>query len=365
MVSDNNCDGFAYNSSQDSLQIEYQIDLFEIRQYAKFKRQYKGKASISLYPFSMRTRRSPHPLIKIYGMNDKRTPKTEQKLSRYIRYPEKRKKEKTLEGFECDRQYPIKSEDDLPNFSLTVKSLHDFSDFRRHFYYANHQKMKASLQDQPDIEIIDIRIAPIGKSVQNGFMQKLNENTKYFPHLVYHGTQLNNIRSILRYGFLIPNQRHPTNRRAPIIATKNGSAYGSGIYSSETASYSLSYLNNTNTLLACAAVPKRDDAGKVERSHGNILVLSHVSEIMPLFLIDFRYANGSGMNQPWFGNCYNKYMVTKEDPNKPFTIAKKHLRKVLNCMNDDVQRSKRYRRRKNNRRKVRRYEEYSVRVFEP
>jgi hypothetical protein len=304
----------------------------------------------------MKTRRSQHPLIKIYGMNDNKTLEAEQKLFRYMRYPEKRK-EKKSESFECDQQVPIKSNDVPPNLSLKAESLDDFSNFRRHFYYTNHQRIKSSLKDRSNIEIIRIRLAPIEKSVQNDFMKNLNENNSYFPQLVYHGTRLDNINNILRYGFLIPNQPHPTNSKAPIIAIQNGSAYGPGIYCSETASCSLAYLSNANTLLACAAVPKRNDVGNVERSHGNILVLSHVSEIIPLFLIDFQYLNGSSTNQFWFDQRYNKNMNVKEDPNKPFIVSKKYLRKVLNCMNDDVQRNKQYRRRKNNR--------YKVRIFEP
>jgi hypothetical protein len=160
--------------------------------------------------------------------------------------------------------------------------------------------MKSCFEHQSDIKIINIRLAPVDKSVQNDFIKRFNENTSYYPDVVYHGTKLTNIESILHYGFLIPNQPHPTNSKAPIIATQNGSAYGSGIYFSKTADYSLSYSNTNNTLLVCAALPKRNEGGLVERSHGNILVLSHVSEIIPLFLIDFQYLNRSGVNQSWF-----------------------------------------------------------------
>ena len=364
MASDNDYDGFIYNSSQNYFDIEYQIDSFEIDQYSKWRRLSKKKVKISSYPFSMKSRRCEHPLIKIYGINDKRTLLAEQKLSRYSRYSEKRR-EKHSKSFECDQQYPMRPDDATPNFLLKGESLENFSHFRRHFYCANHQLIKSSLNSQSNIQILDIRLAPIEKSVQDDFMRILKENSSYPPHLVYHGTQLNNIKSILQYGFLIPSQAHPTNPKAPIITTQNGSAYGSGIYCSETATYSLSYLRNTNTLLVCAALPKRSDAGHVQRSHGNILVLSHVSEIIPLFLIDFRYLNGSGTNHSWFDKQYTVSINVEEDPNKPLIVSKKYLRKVLNSIDDDIQKNKRYRRRKNNRRKVQWDEQCTMRIFEP
>lgn len=363
MASDSFYDGFVYNSSQNDVEIEYQIDLFEIRQYSKLKKQTKQKVKISSYPFSVKSRRSAHPLIKIYGMNDRRTPVVEEKLFRYNRYSEKNKEEQSV-CFECDRQYPIRS-DAPPDLSLKGETLQNFGNFRQQFYHANHQRIKSSFSDQSGMQILNIRLAPITKSVQDDFMKNLNENSSYFPHLVYHGTKLDNIKSILDYGFLIPDKTHPTNSKAPVISTQNGSAYGSGIYCSETANYSLSYLKNINTLFACAAVPRRDESGHVQRSHGNILVLSHVSEIIPLFLIDFRYSSGSITSQSWFERHYSQYIRVEKDPNKPLIISKKYLRKVLNCMPGDMQRIKRYRRRKSNRNPISRDDQYPVRVFEP
>ncbi|CAF4921630.1 unnamed protein product [Rotaria sp. Silwood1] len=320
MASDNYYFGFDYNSSQDNVEIEYQIDLFELRQFSKAKKQNKQKMRIPSYPISRKTLKSQHPLIKIYGINDKKTLKVEQKIFRYTRYlPKKDKNE--INFFECDKQFRTKSDCAQPNLSLQTVRPHDFNTFRRHFYGVNHQQIKSSFKHQSNIEIINIRLAPIDKSVQNDFMKRFNENISYYPHLVYHGTKLTNIESILHYGFLIPNQPHPTNSKAPIIATQNGSAYGSGIYCSETADYSLSYSNTTNTILVCAALPKRNETGLVERSHGNILVLSHVSEIIPLFLIDFRYLSGSGLNQPWFNQRYSLKMNVEKDANKPLIIS--------------------------------------------
>ncbi|CAF2762964.1 unnamed protein product [Rotaria sp. Silwood2] len=139
---------------------------------------------------------------------------------------------------------------------LEVEHLQSFENFPRHAYYVNHQRIKCSLQDYPNIDIADIRLASINESVQNDFMERMNNNTSYFSKLVYHGTKLKNIESILRYGFLIPNRAHPTNNEPPIIVSQNGRSFRTEIYSSHSAIYSLSYDHATNTLLVCAILPK-------------------------------------------------------------------------------------------------------------
>ncbi|CAF2602032.1 unnamed protein product [Rotaria sp. Silwood2] len=349
MASDSDYDIFDYNSSQDSFEIDYQIDLFELHQCLKSRKskQKLKKASCSI---SLKALKSQPTLVKANCMNDKITRKAERKLFRHDRYTQNSK------IFKCDEEFQEKSEhsskeptcvqSNVPsNCSKILEAGHlqSFSSFRRHFYHVNHQRIKSSLQDQPNIDVTDIRLAPLNKTVQNDFMKRLNENTSYFPHLVYHGTRLKNIESILRYGFLIPNRSHPFNSEAPIIVSQNGRAFGTGIYSSHSAVYSLSYVNATNTLLVCAAMPKRDKVGKIERSHGNILVLSHVSQIIPLFLIDFKYLDRSHTNYP----CFNEDKQSKIDKNneiqkKPVIISRKYLRKVLNYMNDEVRKNNRY-----------------------
>ncbi|CAF4231467.1 unnamed protein product, partial [Rotaria sordida] len=341
MASDNEYDIFDYNSSQDPFEIDYQIDLFEFRRCLK-SRKSKPKLKKSSCPISLKTLKSQRTLVKVNCMNDKITRKAEQKSFRYDRYSQKSK------IFECDEVFQENStilsnsistnsskqqiciQSNVPsNFSkiLEAEHLQNFSNFRRHFYHINHQRIKFSLQDYPNINITNIRLAPVNQSVQNDFMKRLNENTSWFPHLVYHGTRLKNIESILQYGFLIPNRAHPSNSEAPIIVSEHGRAFGTGIYSSYSAAYSLLYINATNTFLACAAIPKRDKVGKIERFHGNILVLSHVSQIIPLFLIDFKDLNGLCRNYP----CFNEEKQGKIDKNndikKPVIISRKYLRK--------------------------------------
>ncbi|CAF1168514.1 unnamed protein product [Rotaria sordida] len=345
MASDIDYDSFDYNSSQDPFDIDYQIDLFEFRQFVKSKKT-KQKIKKSSCPISMKTLKCQPIVVKINCMSYKKTPKAEQKSFRYNRYPQ------NSELFEfdevCDEVFGEKSictQSNVPSNPskiLEPEHLESFSNFRRHFYHVNHQRIKSSLKDHPNIEITNIRVASVNESVQNDFMKTLKQNISYFPQLVYHGTMLNNIESILHYGFLIPNQAHPSNSEAPIIASAHGQSFGNGIYCSRTAVYSLSYVNTTNTLLVCAAIPKRDKVGQIKHYYGNIFVLSDVTRIIPLFFIDFKYLNQSGTNRPW----YNKQKELKIDENqeikKSTVISRKYLRKVLNYMNDDIRKNNQY-----------------------
>ncbi|CAF3880266.1 unnamed protein product [Rotaria sp. Silwood1] len=290
-------------------------------------------------------------------MNDKITRKAEQKTFRYNRIS------KNSKIFECDEIFhmkptilsnsistisskqPICVQSNVPTSPLKIleaQYLQNFSNFRRHFYHINHQKIKSSPQDYPSIDVTDIRLASINECVQKDFMKRLNENTSYFLDLVYHGTKLDNIKSILRYGFLIPNQAHPSNREAPIIVSANGRAFGSGIYSSYSAVFSLSYVNATNTLLVCAAIPKHDSIGKIERSYANILVLSHESQIIPLFLIDFKYLDTFHTNYSCFKEVTQSKRYKRNEIKEIVIISRKYLRKVLNYINDEVRKNNRY-----------------------
>ncbi|CAF1263741.1 unnamed protein product [Adineta steineri] len=178
-----------------------------------------------------------------------------------------------------------------------------------HTYTMNH----------PNVEIVNIRLPIIHESVQNQFMARLTGSHTQSPHLVYHGIQMNNIK------------------------IGNGQAYGTGIYCSYTATYSLSFSFNTNTLLVCAAMPKCDKTGTVQNSFGSILVLPHVSQIIPLFLVDFKYHNGFSFNQPfWFENRAHLQNIINEERKTYDIIARKYLRKIVNCMTDQVRNKNRY-----------------------
>jgi hypothetical protein len=226
MSSDSDYDDFNYNSSQDSSSIDYQIDLFEFRQCMK-SRKTKQKIKKPPCPILRKTLKSQPTLVRINCMSYTKTPKAERKSFRYDRYPQKPKL------FECDEKFQETSPCTHPNlpskFSKTLKAerLQSFSSFRRHFYHVNHQLIKTSFKNHPNIQITDIRLAPVNESLQNYFMTRLN-NSSYFPGLVYHGTTLDDIESILHYGFLTPDRVHPLNSKSPIIHPAHGHLFGSG-----------------------------------------------------------------------------------------------------------------------------------------
>ena len=230
--------------------------------------------------------------------------------------------------------------DDSSN-RIQGKSFENLADFRRDFYLAKHHLIKSSLKDQPDLQITNIRLAAIDESVQNKFLEQLNQVSSHPPQLVYHGTQLANFESILRFGLLVPNRCHPKNPDAPLITVKNGQAHGMGIYSSLTASFSVLYLKSTNTLLACATLPQRDKRGNISNLHGNILVLTKESRIIPMFLVDFKRSNVGQKNFPLFRPPPMEIVepIMKESPIKS---PRKYFRKLLDCLHDETKQKNRY-----------------------
>jgi len=326
MLSDNDYAYFDYSSSQNYFDIEDQIDLFEFRQSRKNGKHGKLKLKQISCPISAKKLKSQPALLKINCRPEKQTPKAEPKTFRY------------------QNSLPISAKKikyNPPSKKLTTQYLANFNNFRGHFYHANSQHIKSSLSEASGMKVVNIRPAPIDESVQQQFMKRLNTNHKYLPHLVYHGTELANIDSILRFGFLIPNEAHPTNEQAPIIESANGQAFGKGIYCSRTATYSVGYTRATSTLLVCAAIVNKKNEN-VKYHHGHILVSSHVSNVIPLFLLDFSYSNGSGINRPWFHPIVDSTMKKDESEKKSMIIPKRYLRKVLNSLNDHVRNNDRY-----------------------
>ncbi|KAI0438878.1 hypothetical protein F4803DRAFT_74080 [Xylaria telfairii] len=59
------------------------------------------------------------------------------------------------------------------------------------------------------------------------------------PRLTFHGTQRDNVPSIIRYGFLCPGTTNPKTKEEHMV--RCGSTYGRGIYSSPDADFSLQY----------------------------------------------------------------------------------------------------------------------------
>ena len=324
--------GFDYRSSQDSSHLDDLVDRFEYLRSVKMAKRDRGKAKKSTtWSFSVKTVKSNKSVLQQSCLNEEIQTRQRQSV----------RPRRIADGkWECDAEFLNgKVKCDSSN-SLKGKSFESFADFRRDFYRAKHGLIKCSFEGQSGLQLTNIRLAPIDESVQNEFMTQLNQDSSHPPQLVYHGTQLSNIESILRYGLLVPHRRHPTNPAAPVITVVHGQTYGIGIYSSLTASYSVSYLSSTNTLLACAAVPHRNKEGKFSNMHGNILVLTKESHIIPMFLVDFKRSNLSQKNFPL-------YRPPTEVPESAVIEAsikspRKYFRKILDSLHDNNKQKNRY-----------------------
>lgn len=345
MWSDNyDGDWLDYNSNQDYSVIEQQIYLFEMRRSMKRDKYWKRKRNEQLCPISTRKLQSQAVLLKFSCKRYETKPKIEQKSFGYRKYFSSSSK------FDCEEELLTKPTETEPmkrskrSKKPTNKDLTGFARFRNQFYQKNHHNIKSSLSSyRNDDSIANIRMAPVSESAQIDFMQNFNENSNTVPQLVYHGTRSNRIGSILRYGFLVPNEQHPTNKHAPVIQSMNGQAYGPGIYCSRTANYSLHYAGDTNTLLVCAALATWDEKENAKYSHGNILVLPRVSQIIPLFLMDCNSSSaGSNCNSHWYppGTQFVRVKLPKEK--ESMVLRKQVLRKILRFVNDRTRNNERY-----------------------
>ncbi|CAF1175519.1 unnamed protein product [Didymodactylos carnosus] len=271
---ENDDDTFYYNSD-DSL-IYNSIYLFESRQPIKSKSKKQKYKKNNLHSNTTKIIKSFPVVLKDKCKAYNKTPKAEQKKFRYNRYPEN----ETL-VFQCEhdlREEKRKAKQKSPtpvsslvipqqttaNVTTTFSStpltkwekvlaqrnmrkqlqrqkqaererqklihstnsrretnnqqhLSSFSTFRRHFYTSKCESIKSSLNYNDSVKISDIRLAPVNAFVQVQFMKKLNKHSFGRLVLVYHGTHMNKLESILKYGFLIPGKRHPTNSDAPRI----------------------------------------------------------------------------------------------------------------------------------------------------
>lgn len=311
---------FDYNSSQNYFDIEYQIDLLELRQFHKQGKLWKEKRRRSFHHLSTRQLQSNAVLLKICRKQCKQEQIHCQCFS------------SISNTFECDEELSIKPTHTKSAKQSVYRKKNKFSYFRYRFYQKHHEKIKASLNNNCGITIDNIRLAPTNKSIQNQFMEGLSQKGRSVPQLVYHGTSVKNFESILRHGFLVPNQPHPTNKHAPIIQASNGQAYDQGIYCSRRASYSLGYARGTNTLLVCAAIPKCNEKRKIQY-FGDILVLPHVSQIIPLFLMDCSYLSRQKCD------CYRHRPYT---PFQTTFILERFLQRILSYVNDRIRRNEQY-----------------------
>jgi len=337
-------DGFEYNSSQDSSVINRQIYLFEMRQSMKRDKHWKRRRNEPLCSISTRLLQAHAVLLKYSSKRYEDQSKIEQKSFGAQSYLSEVKR-----NFDCDEEYkdddePVEDRPRKRSKPIGNKYLIGFSQFRKQFYKNHRENIKQSLsQCKSGSSVCNVRLAPIHESAQIDFMRRLEDNRNLEPQLVYHGTRHINIESILRFGFLVPNETHPTNSQAPVIRSVNGQAYGRGIYCSRTAVYSLGYAYTTNSILVCAALPDLDSTGKINY-FGNILVLPEVSQIIPLFLMDckLKQKNEQLSHSFWYPSGQRLQFDSSPKEKKPIYIAKQILRVVLKHINNRMRKYQRY-----------------------
>lgn len=354
MPSDTDYEIFDYRSNHDHSYYDDLIDQFDYYQSFKCKKTKQRQRIRRHCVVPRKVLRGNAHTIKVHCVNDEITPKAPVKTFRYSKHSQQK------EQFECDQLFEIaknqpngktlEAKHHTSSFSkkiVDLDSIKDFASFQRHFYCATHESIKSACKSNTNVILKNIRPAPTTAFVQEQFMQRLQQESSFFPSLVYHGTDRSNFDSILEFGFLVPNRQHPTNPKAPIIKVKHGQAFGVGIYGSQTPGYSIGYTIGINTLLACAALPVRRKDGRSQREHGNIVVLPSESRIIPMFLVDFFHMAAGSTNYSTYPCASQISDDSKSEGTrreKTF-VTRKYLRKLLNYINDDRRKNDRYQRR--------------------
>lgn len=155
----------------------------------------------------------------------------------------KRINKRSIGSFEEDKE-PSQPKEKIPKQKARNYYSSGFEYFRWTFFNKYKQYLLDPFSDAYTVKSIEL--LPINESVSNRFMNKL-QATKEIPSLCYHGTDVKNYKSICQKGLLVPNAQSG-------IGVVNGSAYGVGIYTSRTASYSVSYARGENSLLVCSVI---------------------------------------------------------------------------------------------------------------
>ena len=343
-------DLFDYRSSHDSSYYDDLIDQYEHYQSFKCKKTKQRQRQRAHCAVPMKTLKSNSYTVRLHCFADEKTPKAKPKRYRYDI--------SDLRSAACDCDQLYETQNDRVTLSsssqqqpqewecaarnLQIDATTDFPAFRRDFYRSTHRFIKSSCANEAQVKLMNIRPASIDPFVQDAFMDTLRREPLNKPYIVFHGTALGNFESILRFGLLIPNHPHPGNPMAPIIKVQHGQSFGVGIYSSLTPGYTMSYNRDTNTILACAAVPHQTKNGHIARRHGNILVLPSESRIIPLFLVDFTRTSG-GTNYPFYVSPKETFAKRpRQVAVKPKHVTRKYLRKILEYINDSSKNSDRY-----------------------
>jgi len=139
--------------------------------------------------------------------------------------------------------------------------------FLAHYEKHIHRGLRAALT--PDVEL---HVAPVSHVVQKRFMNCFAKHSAGFVCPGFHGTDINNHRSIYQNGLLIPGDGNK-------LKVVNGEAYGRGIY---TAKVNAAWLSggfcSVPRMLVCAVIQS-----PAVHHHKDAMVIFNAAQVVPLF----------------------------------------------------------------------------------
>lgn len=121
---------------------------------------------------------------------------------------------------------------------------------KRFTRYREH--LREFLQYQPDLRTKLPPLSALQKRYLSGIPMDDILDDMVKPRVTFHGTNLRAVRSIIRNGFLLPGQIVDGKR---VESPRSGIAFNRGIYSSQSASYAMSYASGQRELTPLGVLP--------------------------------------------------------------------------------------------------------------
>jgi len=121
---------------------------------------------------------------------------------------------------------------------------------------------------------MEISVPKIGDEARSVFFARVTENHIRPVHLMLHGTHPRNVKSILKHGFIIPDDSND-------VPMRNGATYGPGVYFANinAPGLSLQFCHGSLSLLVCAVLQDVSVS-----AFGDCQVVSDASFCVPLFI---------------------------------------------------------------------------------
>lgn len=141
---------------------------------------------------------------------------------------------------------------------LSMKT--DFDEWRRQYYLANRDAFLRALDPRlapsyaTPLSVQRVTPVEVGAKAANRFMERARQlGDAADVAVAFHGTDARYHDSIAQHGLVMPG----TNAGVHRVGMAHGSAYGVGIYTSRSASFSVGYCRDTHRMIAVAVL---DDA---------------------------------------------------------------------------------------------------------